>query len=183
MQANGWEVSVDHQRAMERDTIQFRVAGRHRSLNLMLLSGIAEIHARVMYETRHDPMALARHFEHIEIPIKVCAHSVTIPLYGKPEFKAVNFMEFGMRELDPRSVRNFSLEDLCVFKTFDNETELFIPEKKIIDVQEWLKDILVSQEDKQKEIRQRILRDGERLTSQHFKNEMQEAPKLRLVGY
>lgn len=185
MQSAGWELSVDTQRSMNRDTLQIRMAGKHRALNLMLLSGIAEVPTELMSRAHHgrDPSAFLRYFEHLEIPIKCFAHSVTIPLYGTPKFQAVNFMDFGMRELDPGTIRQFSLEDLCIFKTFDNETELFVPEKKIIDVQEYLKDILISQEDKQREIRQKFLREGDRLTSQHFKNEMQEAPKLRLVGY
>lgn len=181
MQSAGWEVSVDSTRSEHRHSLQVRVAGRHRALNLMLLSGILELDIGIwMRGVQGD---LMRHLEYMEIPIKVCAQQVVIPLYGTPKFGAVNFADFGMRELDPASVRTISLEDLCVFKTFNNETELFVPEKKIIDVQEYLKDILISQEDKQKEIRQRMMRDSERLSKSHFINEMQEAPKLRLVGY
>lgn len=178
MQTAGWELSVDCDRMMEYDAVKIRVAGRHRSLGLLLISGHLSLPTELWM--RGVENGLMRHLEHMEIPIKVCAQAVTIPLYGTPQFNAVNFGEFGMRELKVDRIRQFSLEDLCVFKTFGKETELFVPEKKIIDVQEYLKDILVSQEDKQKEIRQRMLREGERF---NLKNELQEAPKLRLVGY
>lgn len=178
MQREGWELAVDSQRMMEWDGIKVRVAGKHRALNLILLSGQIVIPTEMWVRGMEN--GLMRHLEHMEIPIKVCAQSISIPLYGSPSFRAVNFAEFGMQELDMGNVRNISLEDLCVFKTFGQETELFVPEKKIIDVQEYLKDILVSQEEKQKEIRQRMLREGEKF---NLKNELQEAPKLRLVGY
>lgn len=178
MQSAGWELSVDCDRMMEYDSVKVRVAGRHRSLGLLLISGFIAIPTELWMGGVEN--GLMRHLKHMEIPIKVCAQSVTIPLYGTPQFNAVNFGEFGMRELEVDRIRKFSLEELCVFKTFGKETELFVPEKKIIDVQEYLKDILVSQEDKQKEIRQKMLREGERF---NLKNELEEAPKLRLVGY
>jgi hypothetical protein len=179
LQSQGWELSIDQTEDPGRDSIGFRVAGRHKNLNLQIISA-------TLYLERHWVMKsildnrVTEYFRHLEIAISFIAPRVDMVVYGKPNFRAVDFMEFGMRELDMDNVQRFNLEDLGVFRTFGKETELFVPEKKIIDVQEYLKDILVSQEDKQKEIRQRMLREGEKF---NLRNELEQAPKLRLVGY
>lgn len=179
LQSQGWELAVDQCAEMDYDTLTFRVAGRHPKLNLQIISGNVRLERHFVHEALRSNNVM-EYFRHIEIPISFVAPRVDMVVYGKPQFNSVNFADMGMRELDLNNIRRFTLEELCVFKTFGNETELYIPEKKIIDVQEYLKDILMSQEDKQKEIRQRMLREGEKF---NLKNELEEAPKLRLVGY
>lgn len=179
LQRQGWELAVDTCSDMDYDAMTFRVAGRHQKLNLQIVSGNVRLERHFVHEALRSDNVM-KYFEHIMIPITFIAPRVDMVVYGKPNYKAVNFAEFGMQELDMSNIRRFNLEELCVFKTFGKETELYVPEKKIIDVQEYLKDILVSQEDKQKEIRQRMLREGEKF---NLRNELEEAPKLRLVGY
>lgn len=184
MQSQGWEIAVDQSEDPGLDCMMFRVAGRHPKLNLQLISGVVRLERRFFegamrgYSSREGD--LYGYFDHIHIPISFIAPRIEMVVYGKPDFRAVNFAQFGMHELDVNNIRRFNLEELSVFRTFGKETELFVPEKKIVDVQEFLKDILVSQEDKQREIRQRLLREGEKF---NMKNEMADAPKLRLVGY
>lgn len=183
MQRQGWEIAVDQMRDESYDSFLFRIAGRHRSLKLELISGNVRLERHFVHDAIHrGGMEMSRYFEHIVVPISFMAPRIDMVVYGKPDFRAADFTQFGMRELDMSNVKRFTLEELGVFKTFGNETELFVPEKKIIDVQEYLKDILVSQEDKQKEIRQRMLKESV-LSKESFKNELAEAPKLRLVGY
>lgn len=183
MQSQGWELAVDTSEDPSRDSLNFRVSGRHPRLNLQLISGIVALDRYMFHRVLQGHESEGRlydYFNHIIIPISFVAPRVDMVCYGKPNFRSVNFGEFGMRELDVDNIRRFTLDELSVFRSFGNETELFVPEKKIIDVQEYLKDILISQEDKQKEIRQRLLREESKLS---FKNELAEAPKLRLVGY
>lgn len=185
MQSNGWELAVEQNHEHYIDAMQFRVAGRHHKLNLRLVSGILNLERGFIHEAlQRGGGSLMNYFEHLEIPIAAIGQRVEMIVYGKPDFRAVNFEQFGMRELDLNNIRRFTLDELGVFKTFGNETEIILPEKKLIDVQEYLKEIIASQEDKQKEIRQRILREGERnLNKDHFSNDLEQAPKLRLVGY
>lgn len=174
MQSNGWEMAVDTAKQEAFDTLRIRVAGRHRGLNLVLMSGYAELSPREWMLSS----GLSQYLSNIEIPIKVCAQTVVISLHEAPQFRSANFKSQMIVEMGPP--KQFSLEDFCVFKTFGNETEIYVPEKKIFDVQEYLKDILDSQKDKQSEIRQQMLRDGEKYK---FNNQIQESQKLRLVGY
>lgn len=181
MQDQGWELAVDTTEDPYRDEMKFKLAGRHKKLNLQLLSGEVRLEKYLMKDYLHRfGEGLHRYFENILIPISFIAPKIEMINYGRPNFGAVDFRDFGMVELDPRTIKRFTLEELSVFRTFGRETELYVPEKKIIDVQEYLKDILVSQEDKQREIRQKMLREGEKF---NLSNELADAPKLRLVGY
>lgn len=182
MQSQGWELAVDQAEDHYHDAMMFRVAGRHPKLKLSLISGEVRLERQFFHQAMMggNEGAIYDYFQHIHIPISFVAPKIDMVVYGKPNFRSVNFGDFGMRELDVNNIRRFTLDELGVFRSFGNETELFVPEKKIVDVQEFLKDILVSQEDKQREIRQRMLREEEKF---NLRNELAEAPKLRLVGY
>lgn len=171
MQAEGWELSVDTQRDYQRAGYLYRLAGRHPSLNLRLLSGVALVDGRQTY--------MGNPIGNLEFPIAFAAPNIMINLMDKPNFSSLNaesieHFRVGYNE-------RFDLDDLAMFRSYGGEQEIIVPSKKILEVQDYLSEILEQQQEKQREIREMMLRDSQG-SEISFKSKMQEAPKLRLVG-
>lgn len=202
MQENGWEISVDTAELYDRNSYRIRLAGRHLKLNLRILSGSIELdvgyflrnidspsfrnyhdsslvggHRGMQFHTRKGTVNVGLPFDHFVIPISFVGPSIVVNIPKE---------RFGWRAVDftsPEMIRqefdHFDLDDIAMFKFVGNEKELFVPEKKIVEVQDYLQDIIKSQEEKQAEIRKKML-SNQNVSDTKTLNENN---KLRLVGY
>jgi len=144
MQAAGWQLCVDSYRVENRHSMQYRISGRHPELRLRLLSGYFELSMGAIMEGH-------RAFESVEIPIAYCSEAITMVINSQPTaFRAVDFSNPLSMNVATQSM---SLDDLCPFMPFNNEVDVYIPEKEIVNVNDYLFKILDSQADKQKELR------------------------------
>lgn len=151
MQSNGWEIAAETTRSQDRYGHTIRLTGRHRDLGLYFYSGIAQFD----YHHIASSSSLINPALHMEFPIKAFSQSMLINISepsSMPVYSAVDFSTPFNSSFDMRKV---SIEDLVPFKSFNKEAEVYLPEKKIVSVQEYLNEILGDQKEKQKEIREK----------------------------
>jgi len=151
MQSQGWELAIEkNDMASDRGGYQIRIAGRHRGMQLRIVSYPCQID--------RSPYALHEMLRSIMFNIHICAESINFNLTDMsmaPKFQAVDFSRPEMTELtDVIMNAHVSLDQCALFKPFnDNETTVYVPKDEIWTMEKHLKAIKEMQVDRQKELR------------------------------
>lgn len=151
MQEQGWELGVEVEKNYAYHAYTARLTGRHKGLNLMMYSGVAQFD--ISSFMRED----FSYFNEVCFPIAAnnIASNIVIPAAPRAEAvrMTVDFTQPFMRTVSMDEM--VSLEDVFFFQPFNEEKSLYLPDQKILEVQDYLDNILEGQKEKQKEIREK----------------------------
>ena len=184
MQRAGWQICVEEFEQYTSMRTMFRLAGRHPELNLRLLSGYFEldIHS-IIFQHPHNFWHM---IDEIVIPIAYCSEHITmvIPTSAPPNFRSVDFSN---PEFVSMSRERFSLDDICPFKYYNDEVDVYIPENKLSSVNDYLMKVLDMQSNKQKELREKyrkgLLKEGKSdLLLEENKHEKNKDIKFQIIS-
>jgi len=182
MQRDGWELNIEVERHSAMHGYSVRLAGKHRGLDLMMYSGAAVIDVGVMMGRR----SFHSWFEGMEFPIAAqsVAKNIMMPraLPQSVSRFSVDFESPFMAEASTEKL--CSLDEIFFFQSSNPDKTIYLPDNKIITMQERLDEIMGEQMEKQKEIREKKRRQsrGEGEEKTFNSNPMKEQIKLQLVA-
>jgi hypothetical protein len=150
MQACGWQLGVETHVPYDRAGYVIRLAGKHPGMDLKCISYPFEMDRGLRLDTR--TMSYAMSFD-----LHVCAREVVMSVQEAPRFNQVDFSKPYFEPLEKLDIgKHVSLEECLFFRPLNDQTDIYIPEKKIWTVMEHLQQIKELQNDKQKEIREKM---------------------------
>ena len=178
LQASGWQLNVESDRSPWDRRINFRLMGKHPTLGLYFYSGVAQFDEACLMSQSHFIDAS----RHMEFPIRACAEAVNLMIPVAAPVVSVATVDFSKPFIN--ETRQVHLEEICIFKAMNVEAEIYLPEKKIISVQEYLDEVLKEQMSKQQEIREKRKKKSYRDTQGEFGDvcKQQQEVKLQLVS-
>jgi len=181
MQDMGWQLALECFANHLNISYDIRIAGKHPGMGLQVLS----------YPTRFfKPQFTMEMVPEMEFNLHLCAEQISIRSAEMPKFKSIDFSKpQAIPSSDLAMDKHFTLEECCIFKPYNDEADIYVPEKKIWTIMEHLKGIKDLQYDKQKELREKARekrarqysKEGREMTSPNQINENEEV-KLQLVA-
>tara|TARA_R110002012_G_scaffold75891_1_gene191658 strand:- start:3693 stop:4310 length:618 start_codon:yes stop_codon:yes gene_type:complete len=173
MQQAGWDFSITESYDFHRS---FSIACRHREAKMYMWT----------HPIRSED--IRRCIEQMDFIPSVqavqCAHKVDFILHEMPKLMPMDFSERFM--VDKKEI--VSLEDLMPFQGINSENEIFVPEKKVLTIQEMLNAVVEEQAPKQKELRQKA-RKAQARQARHdagsensFSTDPHKDVKLKLIS-
>ena len=179
MQKDGWQVAVETYRNEYNASFAIRLAAKHPDMNIKTMS--------MPFEMERGPIEVTqRLLPHIRFELFVVASEINFRQHEMPKFNMVDFSKPSFvphEEIDLG--KHFSLEECCFFRPLKDQADLYVPENKIWTIMEHLKGVRELQDDKQKEIRERMLNDRRKKENESSINnnyEQKQEIKLQLVS-
>jgi hypothetical protein len=147
---SGWNLSLESHRRHDKDSILFRIAGKHEALRLNFISGSYEVTGEYL-RYASDPMIL---LSNLMLPVRIenIANHIVLNTQSVGDMLAVNWSgELGMFDMSssvPSRPRSF--EEYFHFPS--NNNQIVLPESKLWTIEDALDQIRKAQEPFQKEL-------------------------------
>lgn len=180
MQSQGWQINIEVNRAYEFHGYQIRLFGNHPNQAMQFISYpfSLSIDACMLKSG-----ILIPEWSPVQFYLLSPHLSLTVPMREMPIGKPINFGDMSCEDFNPdMQDRHISLQECMVFKSFNEEATIYVPEDKIWTMEEHLKAIKEIQAPFQKELREKKRKEANRAKAGDPSKNKATDVKLQLVG-
>lgn len=179
MQSFGWQLGIETCVSEYMDGYTIRLAGKHPGMDLKCVSYPFRLGRGLELNNEFGPNMM--------FDLHICAREIIIHSTEMPKFRQVDWSKPYFEPMENLNLgAHFSFEECLFFRPLNDQTDIYVPEKKIWTIMEGLKEIKELQDERQKEIREKMRkkkrREGLGLGESPNEYDQRKEVKLQLIA-